>query len=412
MHLCKERSVLIRIITVITSIVLPIALTLATNSIYRLQANISAVQAQSVVDIVAFYDQKIKKITSLNVVNNGTPISDLKIEIFPYYNVCYSVQEYQYGVDWGIPAPRITGYCPVAAADVNLLALYNSASKQGKLCEILVNDEAIKYMAFANTIDGINDDNHVTTELTEHMIRKVNEGFEAMTKRDKSVFDALNQVTEGTIDLEACSVVDFSDDVQIKGVSLECYILLSYKDSYNILHEDVYCIIPGLIVGVGFNAGRNIVYEEKSSSEIIKGYPFITLSGYDLFTLVKGTDRNEKYSQLYLPELTERAKHFIEHAEVSYIRMNDFCNNIAENAIANNTEQQKSSNSKENNMKCLMITGLVFSIFGTVITGFIAQGGVPKSGEIIKAPNRKLIFFGWSLLLLGFVAQLIATVFM
>lgn len=61
-------------------------------------------------------------------------------------------------------------------------------------------------------------------------------------------------------------------------------------------------------------------------------------------------------------------------------------------------------------MKCLMIIGLSLSLAGTIIVGFIAQNGIPKRGEKIKAPDGKITYFGWGLMVIGFAAQIIATV--
>ena len=55
-------------------------------------------------------------------------------------------------------------------------------------------------------------------------------------------------------------------------------------------------------------------------------------------------------------------------------------------------------------MKCLMIVGLVLAIVGTILSGFIAPGGIPRSGDQIKAPNRQVAYCGWSLIMGGFVA--------
>ena len=58
-------------------------------------------------------------------------------------------------------------------------------------------------------------------------------------------------------------------------------------------------------------------------------------------------------------------------------------------------------------MKLLIILGLLFSIAGTLLTGLIAPGGIPKPGEIIRAPNAKLSCLGWCFLMFGFILQLL-----
>lgn len=57
-------------------------------------------------------------------------------------------------------------------------------------------------------------------------------------------------------------------------------------------------------------------------------------------------------------------------------------------------------------LMCLSVLGLVFNIFGTFLVGFISQGGIPKKGQTIKAPNRCVAFLGWVAVLIGFIFQL------
>ena len=57
-------------------------------------------------------------------------------------------------------------------------------------------------------------------------------------------------------------------------------------------------------------------------------------------------------------------------------------------------------------MRVLMAIGLILSIVGSIIVGF----NVPKPGDKIMAPNRKRQYTGWIIMILGFCAQLIATI--
>ena len=61
-------------------------------------------------------------------------------------------------------------------------------------------------------------------------------------------------------------------------------------------------------------------------------------------------------------------------------------------------------------MKWLMALGLTISIIGTVMAGFIAPRGIPRKGTRIDAPMEKLSYVGWSLILLGFILQLVSTI--
>ncbi len=61
-------------------------------------------------------------------------------------------------------------------------------------------------------------------------------------------------------------------------------------------------------------------------------------------------------------------------------------------------------------MKWIIAAGLALSIIGTILTGFIATGGIPKKGDYIRAPKRIPMYLGWALILLGFVLQLLGTV--
>ena len=70
----------------------------------------------------------------------------------------------------------------------------------------------------------------------------------------------------------------------------------------------------------------------------------------------------------------------------------------------------KSDQIEEFIMNLCMIIGLVFSIIGTILTGFIASNGIPRKGEQIKAPKCKTSYVGRGLILLGFILQIISTV--
>ena len=61
-------------------------------------------------------------------------------------------------------------------------------------------------------------------------------------------------------------------------------------------------------------------------------------------------------------------------------------------------------------MKWIIAAGLLLSIIGTILTGFVATGGIPKKGDPITAPKKGTSYVGWALILLGFVLQLIGTV--
>ena len=62
-------------------------------------------------------------------------------------------------------------------------------------------------------------------------------------------------------------------------------------------------------------------------------------------------------------------------------------------------------------MKICMLIGLICSVIGSILTGFISQGGIPKRGETIKAPKRNVALAGWGLILIGFIIQTFATIF-
>lgn len=59
-------------------------------------------------------------------------------------------------------------------------------------------------------------------------------------------------------------------------------------------------------------------------------------------------------------------------------------------------------------MKLLTVLGLLLSTIGSVMVGLIANRGIPKKGDIIKAPNVNISFWGWLLIIFGFLFQLIS----
>lgn len=61
-------------------------------------------------------------------------------------------------------------------------------------------------------------------------------------------------------------------------------------------------------------------------------------------------------------------------------------------------------------MKLVNIVGLTFSVIGSILVGLIAQEGIPKQGEMIKAPKFKLTKAGWILVILGFILSLIVAI--
>jgi hypothetical protein len=60
--------------------------------------------------------------------------------------------------------------------------------------------------------------------------------------------------------------------------------------------------------------------------------------------------------------------------------------------------------------KVLYISGMSISIIGTILVGFVAPGGIPKRGDPINAPKRKISFAGWVTILLGFILMLISAI--
>ena len=62
-------------------------------------------------------------------------------------------------------------------------------------------------------------------------------------------------------------------------------------------------------------------------------------------------------------------------------------------------------------MKWLNVIGLGLSFVGSIMTGLIAQRGIPKKGQLIKAPRLKVSVCGWILIALGFLVSLVAAAF-
>lgn len=58
-------------------------------------------------------------------------------------------------------------------------------------------------------------------------------------------------------------------------------------------------------------------------------------------------------------------------------------------------------------LKYLGILGAFSSFVGTILVGFVAQGGIPRKGQMIKAPNYTNSVIGWGLIALGFLLALI-----
>ena len=58
----------------------------------------------------------------------------------------------------------------------------------------------------------------------------------------------------------------------------------------------------------------------------------------------------------------------------------------------------------------LSISGLFFNIAGTILVGFVSQGGIPKKGQRIKAPKWRVAFLGWGAVLVGFFLQLLGLI--
>lgn len=61
-------------------------------------------------------------------------------------------------------------------------------------------------------------------------------------------------------------------------------------------------------------------------------------------------------------------------------------------------------------LKWINIIGLSLSVFGSILVGLIAQGGVPKKGDPIKAPKYKTTYCGWIFIILGFLISLIVAI--
>ena len=58
----------------------------------------------------------------------------------------------------------------------------------------------------------------------------------------------------------------------------------------------------------------------------------------------------------------------------------------------------------------LSISGLIFNMVGTFLVGFASQGGMPKKGELVKAPIRWVSYLGWGFVFVGFFLQLLGLI--
>ena len=62
-------------------------------------------------------------------------------------------------------------------------------------------------------------------------------------------------------------------------------------------------------------------------------------------------------------------------------------------------------------MKWLNVIGLGLSFVGSIMTGLLAQRGVPQKEQVIEAPRFKVSVCGWILIALGFLVSLVAAAF-
>ncbi len=61
--------------------------------------------------------------------------------------------------------------------------------------------------------------------------------------------------------------------------------------------------------------------------------------------------------------------------------------------------------------KVLQIAGASFSVIGSILVGLLSQGGIPKKGDPIRAPNRLVSVVGWILIIFGFLVSLVLGIF-
>ena len=57
--------------------------------------------------------------------------------------------------------------------------------------------------------------------------------------------------------------------------------------------------------------------------------------------------------------------------------------------------------------KIVSVIGLIRKIIGTLLQGIVANRGIPREGEVIKAPNYKCSIWGWGLLCVGFLVSIV-----
>jgi len=50
-------------------------------------------------------------------------------------------------------------------------------------------------------------------------------------------------------------------------------------------------------------------------------------------------------------------------------------------------------------------------MIGTFFVGWLSASGIPKKGDFVKAPKAKIAKTGWFMIFLGFLLQLIGTIF-
>jgi hypothetical protein len=58
--------------------------------------------------------------------------------------------------------------------------------------------------------------------------------------------------------------------------------------------------------------------------------------------------------------------------------------------------------------KTWMIISSIVSMIGTFLVGFYGARGIPKAGDLIKAPRQKSTKVGWLLIFGGFLLNLVS----
>jgi len=54
--------------------------------------------------------------------------------------------------------------------------------------------------------------------------------------------------------------------------------------------------------------------------------------------------------------------------------------------------------------------GQIIAFIGTILVGFVAQGGIPKRGDIIMAPNKNITYLGWIFISSGLLISLLLSI--